>query len=298
MTMETSNPMCSPLPCMQAAAPAAQELHASPGDCGPDRRHSFRQHPRARAGLGAALVAASLALTLTGCALPGGGSGHASGTQGEPPADFVALQTLAPGIVQDLRYHGAHNFLGRPVAGYAAAQCLLTRPAARALQAAQAELAPQGLALKVFDCYRPQAAVDDFVRWGKDLSDQKTKAAFYPDVPKQQLFQRGYIAEKSGHSRGSTVDLTLVVANAQRASRSVRGPLAEGEEVDMGTPFDWFGTQSHTDNTTLAPDVQHNRRWLRTLLQRHGFQNLPEEWWHYTLSNEPYADRYFNFPVR
>ena len=292
MTMTTSNPTSGPAPC------------ALQSDCGPDHhRPSHRRHRKARATLGAALVAASLALA--GCALPVGGSGkgssngnHASGATGQQPADFVALTTLAPGIVQDMRYHGAHNFLGRPVAGYLAAQCILTRPAARALQAAQAELAPQGLALKVFDCYRPQAAVDDFVRWGKDLSDQKTKAAFYPQVPKQELFQRGYIAEKSGHSRGSTVDLTLVVVNAERASRSVRGPLAEGEDVDMGTPFDWFGTQSHTDDTTLAPDVQHNRRWLRTLLQRHGFRNLPEEWWHYTLNPEPHADRYFNFPVR
>lgn len=254
----------------------------------------------ARTALGAALVAGCLALA--GCTLPvvGGASPGSTGSSAaqEQPADFVALATLAPGIVQDMRYHGAQNFLGRPVAGYLAAQCILTRPAARALQAAQAELVPQGLALKVFDCYRPQAAVDDFVRWGKDLSDQKTKPAFYPEVPKQELFQRGYIAEKSGHSRGSTVDLTLVVVNAERASRSVRGPLAEGEDVDMGTPFDWFDTQSHTDDTTLAPDVQHNRRWLRTLLQRHGFRNLPEEWWHYTLNPEPHAERYFNFPVR
>lgn len=214
------------------------------------------------------------------------------------PAGFVHLADWVPGAVQDMRYHGSNNFLGRPVAAYGAATCILSTPAARALQAVQAELQAQGLALKVFDCYRPQAAVDDFVRWGRDLSDQRTKAAFYPDVPKEELFQRGYIAEQSGHSRGSTVDLTVVVVDAQRASQVVRGPLALGMDVDMGTPFDWFGVQSHTDHPGLAPDVRDNRRWLRTLLQRHGFGNLPQEWWHYTLHNEPHPDRYFNFAVR
>lgn len=230
---------------------------------------------------------------LAACAAPG-----APTPDQAMPTGFVPLAALVPDVVQDMRYHGPNNFLGRPVAAYEAATCILSRPAARALQAVQAELRTQGLALKVFDCYRPQAAVDDFVRWGRDLSDQKTKANFYPDVPKAELFQRGYIAEKSGHSRGSTVDLTAVVVNAQRASKTVRGPLADGMDVDMGTPFDWFGVQSHTDNPALAPDVQDNRRWLRALLQRHGFRNLPEEWWHYTLQNEPYPERYFNFIVR
>ncbi len=230
---------------------------------------------------------------LAACAAPG-----APTPDQAMPTGFVPLAALVPDAVQDMRYHGPNNFLGRPVAAYEAATCILSQPAARALQAVQAELRTQGLALKVFDCYRPQAAVDDFVRWGRDLSDQKTKANFYPDVPKAELFQRGYIAEKSGHSRGSTVDLTAVVVNAQRASKTVRGPLADGVDVDMGTPFDWFGVQSHTDNPALAPDVQDNRRWLRALLQRHGFRNLPEEWWHYTLQNEPYPERYFNFIVR
>ena len=295
MSMTMRSPIFSLAGCARPGAPAVQGVQPLLLDRTPD---PLQRHRRiARTSVGAALVAASLALA--GCALPeGGGAGHGSSATGEQPADFVALNTLAPGIVQDMRYHGANNFLGRPVAGYAAARCLLTRPAARALQAAQAELAPQGLALKVFDCYRPQAAVDDIVRWGKDLSDQRTKPAFYPEVPKQELLQRGCIAEKSGHSRGSTVDLTLVVVNAARASRSVRGPLAEGEDVDMGTPFGWFGRQSHTDDTTLAPDVRHNRRWLRTLLQRHGFRNLPAQWWHYTLSNELHAEQQFNFPVR
>lgn len=214
------------------------------------------------------------------------------------PADFVHLATLVPDAIQDMRYHSSNNFVGRPIAAYASATCILSEPAARALQAAHAELRAKGMTFKVFDCYRPQAAVDDFVRWGRDLSDQETKPRFYPDVPKEELFQRGYIAEKSGHSRGSTVDLTAVVLDGQRASQVLRGPLADGMDADMGTPFDWFGTQSHTEDRTLSPDVQHNRQWLRALMQRQGFRNLPEEWWHYTLQPEPYPDRYFNFSVR
>lgn len=235
---------------------------------------------------------------LAGCAVPVSVPTESASVQRDMPVGFVHLRTLAPAIMQDMRYHGANNFVGRPVAAYEAATCILSEPAARALQAAQAELQPLGMTLKVFDCYRPQAAVDDFVRWGRDLSDQKTKPAFYPDVPKAELFQRGYIAEKSGHSRGSTVDLTVVVLDGLRASKVLRGPLADGMDADMGTPFDWFGTQSHTDNHTLSPDVQHNRNWLRALLQRQGFRNLPEEWWHYTLQPEPYPERYFNFSVR
>lgn len=235
---------------------------------------------------------------LAGCAMPVSPPSAPVATERDMADGFVRLAALVPDAIQDMRYHGADNFVGRPVAGYEAGICILSEPAARALQAAQAELHTVGMRLKVFDCYRPQAAVDDFVQWARDLSDQKTKPAFYPDVPKSELFQRGYIAAQSGHSRGSTVDLTVVVLDAQRAGRVVRGPLAEGSDVDMGTPFDWFGTQSHTENSTLSPDVQHNRRWLRALLQRQGFRNLPQEWWHYTLQPEPYPERYFNFAVR
>ena len=234
---------------------------------------------------------------LAGCAAPGTPS-SASVATNAMPVGFVKLATVVPDAIQDMRYHGANNFVGRPVAAYDAATCILSEPAALALQAAQVELREKGMTLKVFDCYRPQAAVDDFVHWGRDLSDQKTKPAFYPDVPKEELFQRGYIAEKSGHSRGSTVDMTVVVMDGQRASQVLRGPLADGMDADMGTPFDWFGTQSHTEDRTLSPDVQHNRQWLRALMQRQGFRNLPEEWWHYTLQPEPYPDRYFNFSVR
>lgn len=216
----------------------------------------------------------------------------------DPPPDLVALRAVAPGIRQSMRYAGRHNFMGRPVAGYEAPECWLSRRAADSLAAVQQELDGYGLRLRVFDCYRPQSAVNDFVRWGKDLSDQKNKDMYYPRVPKSELFKRGYIAEKSGHSRGSTVDLGLDVADSLLARKQVRGPLADGIAVDMGTPFDLFDEQSHTDNADQSPDVQHNRRWLRALMQRHGWRNLPEEWWHYTLQDEPYPDRYFDIPVR
>lgn len=216
----------------------------------------------------------------------------------DAPPDLVALRAVAPGIRQSMRYAGRHNFMGRPVAGYEAPECWLSRRAADSLAAVQQELDGYGLRLRVFDCYRPQSAVNDFVRWGKDLSDQKNKDMYYPRVPKSELFKRGYIAEKSGHSRGSTVDLGLDVADSLLARKQVRGPLADGIAVDMGTPFDLFDEQSHTDNADQSPDVQHNRRWLRALMQRHGWRNLPEEWWHYTLQDEPYPDRYFDIPVR
>ena len=235
---------------------------------------------------------------LVACAAPNVPPVRQTAPDESMPTGFVHLAALVPDAIQDIRYFGSDNFVGRAVAGYDASTCILTEPAARALQAAQTELKPLGMSLKVFDCYRPQAAVDDFVRWGRDLTDQKTKRTFYPEVPKEALFKRGYIAEKSGHSRGSTVDLTIVVLNARLAGQSVRGPLAEGTEVDMGTPFDWFGTPSHTEDKSQSPDIQHNRYWLRALLQRHGFRNLPEEWWHYTLQPEPYPERYFNFIVR
>ncbi len=245
--------------------------------------------------LGKALVAVSALILIAGCAHQ-----TAATVQKKPEnsVDLVALATLAPGVREDVRYVGPHNFMGRPVAGYEGAQCWLSRPAAQSLAAVQKELAASGMALKVYDCYRPQKAVNDFVRWGKDLADQKNRDMYYPRVPKSELFKRGYIAEKSGHSRASTADLTLMVVDAMRASQQVRGPLADGIDVDMGTPFDLFDEQSHTEHRGQSPDVRYNRLWLRSLMQRHGWRNLPEEWWHYTLVNEPYPDQYFDLPVR
>lgn len=217
------------------------------------------------------------------------------------PEGFVHLESLIPDVRIEARYVGDDNFIGRPIDGYQRATCILSTPAASALATAQRELVPLGLSLKVFDCYRPQHAVDHFVRWGKDLSDQKNKARYYPNVPKEALFERGYIAEKSGHSRAGTVDLTLVARDAAPdalAPSPLRGRLLANGEVDMGSPFDLFDERSHTDNPAFPPEVVHNRQWFKALMERHGFRNLPEEWWHYTLRQEPYPDRYFDFPVR
>lgn len=240
------------------------------------------------------LVATLLAGLLGACAAPS----PTAPVEAHADADLLPLRTLAPTVVQDMRYFGPRNFVGRPIAGYEAPQCWLSRPAAQALAKVQHDLAPHGLGLKVFDCFRPQQAVDDFVRWGADLSDQRTKAEYYPRVPKSELFVRGYIAEKSGHSRASTADLTLIVHDAARAARVLQGPLTAGQEVDMGTPFDLFDEQSHTESASVSAPARHNRLWLRALMQQHGWRNLPEEWWHYTLVGEPWPERYFNVPVR
>ena len=227
-----------------------------------------------RARVGAALATAGVA-ALTACA------------SGPQPA-FVRLADLAPGIAQDLRYAGADNFVGAKVDGYERPVCLLSAEAAEALAAVQQDLAPQGLGLRVFDCYRPARAVAHFARWARDLSDQRTKSEYYPRVEKPQLFAEGYIAERSSHSRGSTVDVTLVGLRAD-------GSLAE---LEMGTPFDLFDPRSATASPEVFESARANRERLRAALARRGFVNLPQEWWHYTLADEPYPDTCFDAPVR
>jgi D-alanyl-D-alanine dipeptidase len=197
---------------------------------------------------------------------------------------LVPLAHVDPSILQDMRYAGAHNFVGSSIDGYESPTCWLSRPAARALAAAQAELRGRGLGLLVFDCYRPQRAVDHFVRWAADPGDERTKAEYYPRVAKSDLFRLGYIAARSGHSRGSTVDVTLVGDAAL--------PL------DMGTPFDLFDARSHTDSAEVGAVQRRNRSLLREVMERHGFENLPQEWWHYTLAEEPYPETYLDVPVR
>ena len=206
------------------------------------------------------------------------------------PQAFVEVRTVAPDIVVDLRYFGRNNFLGRPVDGYTAPNCWLTQEAAERLAKVQADLRPFGLSLKVFDAYRPQAAVDHFVRWAKEPDDEGLKKRYYPSLPKQRLIPEGYIADRSGHSRGSTIDLTIVEI-AGDARRQV------GEELDMGTPFDFFGAESHTENPNLTAQQKANRLLLKTLMERHGFVNYPKEWWHFTLKDEPFPKTYFNFPT-
>lgn len=224
------------------------------------------------------------------------------------PQEFVALSSVDRTIIQEMRYTTEHNFLGEPVDGYRQPLCILTRPAAEALHRAQVALLAQGYSLKVYDCYRPQRAVDHFVRWAKDLADERMKAEFYPLVDKSRLFEDGYIAEKSGHSRGSTVDLTIVRLPAAPTRpyepgeplTPCYGPQAErfpDNSVDMGTGYDCFDTLSHTDDPRVQGAQRANRQLLKSTLTARGFVNLPEEWWHFTFKPEPFPSTFFDFPV-
>ncbi|MFD7239029.1 M15 family metallopeptidase [Streptomyces syringium] len=225
-----------------------------------------------------------------------------------PPKEFVALSDVDPTILQEMRYFTPHNFTGHRVDGYRRPLCLLTRPAAEALRGAQRALLRRGYGLKVYDCYRPQRAVDDFVAWAKDLDDVRMKAEFYPRVAKSRLFLDGYIAEKSGHSRGSTLDLTIVKLPAVPTRPYLPGePLVPcyapkelrfpDNSVDMGTGYDCFDTLSHTADPRVQGVPRANRMLLKSLMEKAGFVNLAEEWWHYTYRAEPFPDTYFDFPV-
>lgn len=224
------------------------------------------------------------------------------------PEVFVALSSVDPSIIQEMRYITPHDFVGEPIDGYRQPLCILTRPAAEALHRAQLKLLRQGYSLKVYDCYRPQRAVDHFVRWAKDLDDERMKAEFYPRVDKSRLFADGYIAEKSGHSRGSTMDLTLVKLPALPTRPYHPGqPLVPcyapkndrfpDNSVDMGTGFDCFDTLAHTDDPRIQGAQRANRQFLKSTLAAQGFVNLPEEWWHFTYQPETFPDTYFDFPV-
>jgi zinc D-Ala-D-Ala dipeptidase len=213
--------------------------------------------------------------------------------QGFVPQGFVDAAAVVEGLVVDMRYFGEDNFVGARIDGYEGARCLLTRPAAAALARVQQDLAKQGFGLKVFDCYRPTRAVAHFVRWARDVKDVKRKADFYPDVDKRDLFRLGYISNRSGHSRGSTVDLTLVRLAPGRAPAEV-----DMVEVDMGTRFDFFGVQSWPSSRAVSAQAQANRKVLATAMRRGGFIPYDREWWHFTLRGEPYPNSYFNFVVK
>jgi D-alanyl-D-alanine dipeptidase len=201
------------------------------------------------------------------------------------PSGFVDATSVVEGLVVEMRYLGSDNFVGRRIDGYQAPRCILTRQAAQALVSVQRELAADGLGLKVFDCYRPKRAVAHFVRWARDLKDVARKADHYPEVEKRNLFRDGYIASRSGHSRGSTVDLTLV-------------RRADGQALDMGTPFDFFSPKSWPGSAAVTPEQRANRAVLAAVMERAGFAPLKTEWWHFTLTGEPFPDTYFDFPVR
>ncbi len=206
--------------------------------------------------------------------------------QAEVPDGFVDIESAIPGVIVEARYFSANNFIGEPIDGYRAPRAYLTVDAAEALARVQAQLSPFGLRLKVFDAYRPQRAVDHFVRWTEDAGDTRMKARYYPRVEKRNLIGDGYIAARSGHSRGSTLDLTIVSGSGDSAT-----------ELDMGTPFDFFGLESHGLSDSATPQQRANRMLLRTVMETQGFRSLPEEWWHFTLNEEPYPETYFDFAV-
>ncbi|MBQ3265454.1 MAG: M15 family metallopeptidase [Ruminococcus sp.] len=200
------------------------------------------------------------------------------------PSGFVVLADYVPHIVQEIRYHSTYNFIGERIDGYEEPVALLTKEAARALKSVSNELIVQGYRMKVFDAYRPVSAVKQFILWGIEDQDIRMKPYFYPDLEKQELFDKGYIAKRSSHSRGSTVDLTLL-------------DMRTGKEVDMGSPFDLFSEASHPDYRGVTEEQYDNRMILRRVMLRNGFEPFDCEWWHFTLKDEPYPDTYFEFPV-
>lgn len=199
-------------------------------------------------------------------------------------SDFVLLSEAVPDAILEIRYYSTYNFVGERIDGYEEPLALLTKEAAGALREVSDDLVAKGYRLKIFDAYRPQRAVTHFMNWALDVDDTRMKAYFYPELDKDVLFPQGYIAEHSGHSRGSTVDLTLFDMAAER-------------EVDMGGTFDYFGELSHPDYTGITEEQYANRMILREAMLAHGFRPLAEEWWHFTLADEPFPDTYFTFPV-
>ena len=206
-------------------------------------------------------------------------------TFSDDTSGFVDVGKAIPDVLLDIRYYSAFNFIGGRIDGYEEPIALLTREAAEALKAVSDEAVGLGCRLKIFDAYRPQKAVYRFVRWAKDPADVRMKQYFYPDMEKKDIIPQHYIAEHSGHSRGSTVDLTLF-------------DMASQQDLDMGGTFDFFGEKSHPDYAGVSETQHANRMLLQNLMVKHGFRPLASEWWHFTLENEPWPDTYFSFPVR
>ena len=200
------------------------------------------------------------------------------------PSGFVVLADFVPLVVQEIRYYSTYNFIGERIDGYEEPCALLTIEAARALKSVSSEMLVQGYRLKVFDAYRPGRAVRHFVLWGIEDQDIRMKPYFYPELEKQELFSKGYVASQSSHSRGSTVDLTLL-------------DMTTGKELDMGSPFDLFSEVSHPDYKGITPEQYENRMRLQRVMVRNGFEPIDCEWWHFSLVQEPYPDTYFDFPV-
>lgn len=200
------------------------------------------------------------------------------------PQGFVYVKDSIPTVEVELRYLSPNNFVGKPADGYVLPRAIATSEAVDALKMVAAKMEERNLRLKIFDSYRPQQAVDHFVRWAEDLSDTLTRSVYYPEIDKSELFEKNYIASKSSHTRGSTFDLTLIDSR--------------GKELDMGTPWDYFGPQSWPSDTTVGEEAYNNRMLLREAMMEAGFAPYNEEWWHFTLENEPYPNTYFDFEVR
>ena len=235
-----------------------------------------------------------LALVLTSCKAV---AQCKANTGTDDNSDFVTITDVVPDVILEIRYYGTYNFVGSRIDGYLEPTALLTRRAADSLLAVSNDVKALGYRLKIYDAYRPQCAVDHFVRWSKDTEATEMKSYFYPDLEKDVLFPQEYICERSGHTRGSTLDLTLF-------------DMASEKELDMGGTFDWFGIESHPDfggnpetgeytpNDRISETQFKNRMILRNAMLRHGFNPFSTEWWHFTLKDEPYPDTYFTFPVK
>ena len=226
----------------------------------------------------------------------------ATTVQATPDPHFIDISSINKNIKVELRYASDWNFVGHPIKGYQDNRCYLSKPAAEALSNVQKYLEPKGLSVLVFDCYRPQRAVNEFMNWSKNFKDQKMKKIFYPDEAKEQLFEKGYIAERSGHSRGSTIDLTLIKFPLSKKSfheeaidcRKHKNIEATGQ-LDMGTSYDCFDSMANTDSPKTTAVAKKNRLLLKETMERHGFKYYPLEWWHFTLKDEPYKEEYFDW---
>jgi D-alanyl-D-alanine dipeptidase len=234
--------------------------------------------------------------------------GRVEASESTFPTGFIDVVDVAPSIILDIRYYTPHNFVGERIEGYQAPKCILTRGAADALKKVQLELSKFSLSLKVYDCYRPQKAVDHFVRWAKDASDTRMKRECYPTVKKEDLLRDGYISYKSSHSRGSAIDVTLASIPVLKQEDYVSGQeLSEcylpaekrfkDNGIDMGTGFDCFHEFAHTANNQVGPQQRANRLLLKTIMEKYGFRNYEREWWHFTLKDEPFPHTYFNFVI-
>jgi D-alanyl-D-alanine dipeptidase len=224
---------------------------------------------------------------------------------GALPKGFVYLREVDPTIVQDIRYAGSHNFVGRPIKGYLAAECILSEPAATALKSVQNRLAATDLSLIVWDCYRPKRAVDDFLRWSRDPARTEMRAEFYPRTDKQNLFASGYLAVRSAHSRGSTVDLGIVPSSfsmpAQPGALPPLRPCTAPERfvdgtIDFGTGYDCLDALGSTSNPRISAVASANRQMLKSAMREAGFRPYFREWWHFELANEPFNNG-FDFEI-